>query len=92
VYSNEYIECQTDCPVSTAIHPTIDKNDMKGAFYVDFGGTWRFSEHANVYFKVDNVFNKGPEPSPGTNTGQGTNPYLYDLLGRMYRVGMRVNF
>jgi outer membrane receptor protein involved in Fe transport len=92
VYSNEYIECQTDCPVSTATRPTIDRNDMKGAFYVDAGGTYRFSEHANVYFKVDNVFNKRPEPAPGTNTGQGTNPYLYDLLGRMYRVGMRVNF
>jgi iron complex outermembrane receptor protein len=92
VYSNEFIECQTDCPVSTAIHPTIDKNDMKGALYVDLGGAWRFNDRANVYFKVDNVFNKGPEPSPGQNTGQGTNPFLYDLLGRMYRVGMRFDF
>lgn len=92
VYSNEYIECQTDCPVSTAIHPTIDNNQMKGAFYLDLGGTYRFNDHASVYFKVDNLLDQAPEPSPGTNTGQGVNPYLYDILGRMYRVGVRFNF
>ncbi len=92
VYSNEYIECQTDCPVSTAIHPTVDDNEMKGALYVDVGGTYRFNDHFGAYFKVDNLFDKGPEPAPQTGTGQGTNPYLYDILGRMYRVGMRYSF
>lgn len=92
VYSNEYIECQTDCPVSTAIHPTVDKNDMKGAFYLDLSGSYRFNEHSSAYFKVDNVFDQGPEPAPQTGTGQGVNPYLYDTLGRMYRVGLRFSF
>jgi outer membrane receptor protein involved in Fe transport len=92
VYNNEYIECQTDCPVSTAVHPTIDNNEMKGAFYLDVGGSWNFNEHSSAYFKVDNLLDQAPEPSPGTNTGQGVNPYLYDILGRMYRVGVRFSF
>jgi iron complex outermembrane recepter protein len=92
VYSNEYIECQTDCPVSTAVHPTIDDNQMKGAFYLDFGGSWSINDHSSAYFKVDNLLDEAPEPSPGTNTGQGVNPYLYDILGRMYRVGVRFSF
>jgi iron complex outermembrane recepter protein len=92
VYNNEYIECQTDCPVSTAIHPTVDKNEMKGALYVDVGSTYRVNDNIGVYFKVDNLFDKGPEPAPQTGTGQGTNPFLYDILGRMYRLGVRLNF
>jgi len=92
VYSHEFIECQTDCPVSTAIHQTVDKNDMKGALYVDLGTTYRVNDSLGVYFKVDNLFDKGPEPAPQTGTGQGTNPFLYDILGRMYRLGVRLNF
>jgi outer membrane receptor protein involved in Fe transport len=92
VYSNEFIECQTDCPISTATHQTIDKNEMKGALYVDVGSTYRLNDNIGVYAKIDNLFDKGPEPAPQTGTGQGTNPFLYDILGRMYRVGFRLNF
>jgi outer membrane receptor protein involved in Fe transport len=92
VYSNEFIECQTNCPVSTTIHPTIDKNEMKGALYIDVGGSYKMNDNLGLYLKVDNLFDKGPEPAPQTGTGQGTNPFLYDILGRMYRVGFRLNF
>lgn len=92
VYSNEYIECQTDCPVSTVTRQTIDNNDMKGALYFDLGGTYRASQHVIAYFAVDNVLDKDPEPAPGTTVSYGINPYLYDALGRTYRVGFRTNF
>jgi iron complex outermembrane receptor protein len=92
VYSNENIECQTNCPVSTVVHPTIDNNQMKGATYVDFGGTYHASEKITAYFKVDNLLNKSPEPAPQTSVYYGANPYLYDVLGRMYRVGLRMSF
>ena len=65
---------------------------MKGALYVDIGTTYRVTDNLGVYFKVDNLFDKGPEPAPQTGTGQGTNPFLYDILGRMYRLGARINF
>jgi iron complex outermembrane receptor protein len=92
VYSNEFIECQTDCPVSTVARATIDNNDMDGALYVDVGGMYRWSDSVTAYFKVDNVFDKDPEPAPGPNVSYGVNPYLYDALGRMYRIGFRTSF
>jgi outer membrane receptor protein involved in Fe transport len=92
VYSNEYIECQTGCPVSTVTRQTIDNNDMKGALYIDVGGTYRATENVSAYFTVDNVLDKDPEPAPGTTVSLGLNPFLYDALGRIYRVGFRTNF
>ncbi|RAK52401.1 TonB-dependent receptor plug domain-containing protein [Phenylobacterium deserti] len=91
-YGNQYIVCQTGCPVSTVNNPTIDQNTMKGAFYVDLGGSFDFTEKFTGYFKINNLFDRDPEPSPQTNTGLDVNPALYDLLGRVYRVGLRYNF
>ena len=92
VFSNEYIQCQTNCPAPTFNHPTIDNNHMNGAFYVDVGGSYNVTDKLVAYFKVDNVFNKAPAPSPATNVTYGFNPLLYDVLGRLYRVGLRYNF
>ena len=92
VYSNEYIQCQTNCPVSTVAHTTIDNNVMKGATYIDLGGTYNVSGKLTAYFKIDNLLNRSPEPAPQTSVYYGANPYLYDVLGRMYRVGLRVGF
>ena len=92
VFSNEFIECQTGCPVATVQHPTINYNQMKGATYIDFGGTYDISEKVTAYFKIDNLTDKSPTPLPQTNGLSYANPMLYDMLGRMYRVGMRFNF
>jgi outer membrane receptor protein involved in Fe transport len=92
VYGNQYVVCSTDCPASTGNHPTIDRNFMKGAFYVDVGGSYNVTSNVRAYFKVDNLFDHDPEPSPQTNTGLDVNPALYDTLGRIYRVGVRFNF
>ncbi|WP_343729859.1 TonB-dependent receptor plug domain-containing protein [Duganella sp.] len=91
-YSNEFIECQTNCPVSTVIHPTIYNNHMKGAFYVDLGGSWKFSDKATAFFKIDNIGNVDPAAAPQANLSFGINPALYDVIGRVYRVGLRYNF
>jgi iron complex outermembrane receptor protein len=55
VFNNEYIECQTNCPLPTAAHPTIYDNHMPGAVYIDFGGTYNFSKQITAYFKIDNL-------------------------------------
>jgi outer membrane receptor protein involved in Fe transport len=90
VVSNEFIECQTGCPVSTNIHQTIDNNHMAGAFYVDLGGSFKVSKQMTAYFKVNNVADRSPAAAPGIPLG--ANPALYDLIGREYRIGMRYNF
>ncbi|MDV3455761.1 TonB-dependent receptor [Sphingomonas sp. HF-S4] len=92
VFGNQYVVCSTGCPVSTGNHPTIDRNYMKGAFYMDVGGSYNVTSNIKAYFKVDNLFDHDPAPSPQTNTGLDVNPALYDTLGRTYRAGIRFNF
>jgi outer membrane receptor protein involved in Fe transport len=91
--TTQYVECRAgSCPVSTASRPTIDYNHMKGATYVDVSGSYKFGKGLQAYFKVDNLLNRDPTPSPQTNTGLDANPALYDLLGRFYHVGLRYSF
>ncbi|GJI95017.1 TonB-dependent receptor [Duganella caerulea] len=92
VYSNEFIECQTNCPVSTVIHPTIYNNQMKGAFYVDLGGTYKLGDKTTAYFKIDNLGNVDPVAAPQANLSFAINPTLYDVVGRVYRAGLRYSF
>lgn len=91
-YRNDFIECQTGCPVSTLIHPTIYSNKMKGAAYLDIGASYNLSKQLQAYVKVDNVTDRGPEAAPQTNASYGINPALYDVVGRTYRVGLRYGF
>lgn len=92
VYGHQYVVCSSGCPASTGNHPTIDRNFMKGAFYVDVGGSYNVTSAIKAYFKVDNLFDHDPEPAPQTNTGLDVNPALYDTLGRTYRAGIRLSF
>lgn len=92
VFGNQYVVCTANCPASTANHPTIDYNKMKGAFYFDVGGTLNLTGNISSFFKVDNLFDHDPTPAPQTNTGLDVNPALYDTLGRTYRVGVRLKF
>lgn len=92
VRSNEFIECQTDCPVSTANNRTIFDNSMKGAFYVDVGASYKLSKAATLYAKIDNAGNVDPVSAPQENPSYAINPALYDVLGRTYRVGLRYQF
>jgi outer membrane receptor protein involved in Fe transport len=91
-FGNQYVVCQSSCPVSTANHPTIDYNKMEGAFYLDVGASFDINDRLTIYGKVDNLFDKDPVASPQTNTGLDVNPALYDTLGRIYRAGLRFNF
>jgi iron complex outermembrane recepter protein len=65
--------------------------------YFDLFGSWTFMEQATVSFGVSNLFEKDPPvvgneaADTGSNSGN-TFPQLYDALGRMYSVGLRVSF
>jgi iron complex outermembrane receptor protein len=87
-YGNQYVVCTPGaCPVSTPNAPTIDKNFMPGAFYMDVGGTYNIRKDVTAYFKVDNLFDHDPAKSPTY-----ANPALYDIVGRIYRGGVRFRF
>lgn len=92
VFGSQYIVCQTNCPASTVNSPTLDYNRMPGAIYLDVGGTYNVNKSLSAYFKVDNLLDRDPTPSPQTNTGVDINPQLYDIIGRVFRAGVRFNF
>jgi outer membrane receptor protein involved in Fe transport len=94
VFNRNYVLCVSgSCPLPTSVHPTIAYNHMDGAFYLDVGGSYNFTDNWQGYFKVDNVANLDPPPSPGTTPNQyGANPSLYDTIGRAFRVGVRVKY
>lgn len=100
VYSNEYVECQSACPASTADNHTIYDNTIGGAFYIDtyfaydvpMGGV-----NSQFFFKINNFFNEDPEPvglgpSDSSNVEPGINRSLYDYLGRTFRLGVRIEW
>jgi outer membrane receptor protein involved in Fe transport len=96
VNNRSFIQCSTNCPISTLNNPTINNNKMDGAFYVDIGLTYDISKgdglQATAFFKVDNVANVDPVPNPQYGSlpiSNGTNPSLYDTIGRNYRIGIR---
>ncbi|HEX7984583.1 MAG TPA: TonB-dependent receptor [Duganella sp.] len=92
VYNNEYIECQTNCPLPTAAHPTIYDNHIPGATYFDLGATYKFTPQITGYAKVDNLGDRAPVLLPQTNLSMGINPSIYDVVGRTYRAGLRMTF
>ena len=73
------------CPAPTVQNPTINYDQVDGAFYLDVGANWHVNSNMQVYTKIDNVANLSP-PAVGANYG---NNALYDVIGRMYRVGVR---
>ncbi|MDQ8757628.1 TonB-dependent receptor [Sphingosinicella sp. LHD-64] len=85
------IECQTDCPVSTVNAPTYERNRVDGTFYVDLNLTSRFQgfgRGGEFFINVTNVFNATPLLLP--ETGLAANSTYSDLLGRQFRVGVRL--
>ena len=100
VYSNEWVECASNCPPSTSNNRTINNNRIAGAIY--FSGSVshkiRFSNNeAELTFIVNNIFNRSPtlvgmdesgfsEYVPQTSRG------LYDILGRVFRVAFTTKF
>jgi len=73
------------CPAPTTQTPTINFNKVSSILYFDVGANWNVSDKTQLYAKVDNVTNIRP-PDTG---GQNANNTLYDVVGRMYRIGVR---
>jgi outer membrane receptor protein involved in Fe transport len=99
-YNKYWIECSTDCPVSAGRNTTINQNDISGAIWLDgsvskdmqFGALSR----ANLFLNVRNLLNKDPVVVASSGSfGDTTSPYnagLYDVMGRVYSAGIRIEF
>ena len=98
-YNNDFIECQTGCPVSAAPHITVNNNHIPGAVYWDFAASYTVFTAATgrgeveTFLNIRNITNKDAVAvgSPGNYQFDiiNTNTTLYDTDGRVYRVGVR---
>jgi outer membrane receptor protein involved in Fe transport len=92
--NTQYVVCTPgSCPASTSNNPTINSNGLRGQFLLDVGGTFDIDDHWQLYGKIDNITNVDPVMiySNAPNNANAVNPALYDVIGRMYRVGVRLN-
>jgi hypothetical protein len=101
VYSNSFIECASDCPASTVQNRTINENDIDGAFYLDASASYSFAAgpvEAQAFLSIRNLLDSDPElvgnGPDGNNTPAypQTNRTLYDVMGRVFRLGIRLSF
>ena len=93
VYSRAFVECTTSCPSSTPINQTINNNRIPGAIWFDASASYKITAGFEVYGAVDNIANKAPvQAAVGPFIGAAPlsiNPALYDVLGRVFRAGIR---
>lgn len=75
----------------------IDDNSIPGATYYDLAGAYRFQfadeNSLEVYLKIENLLDEDPAVVAAANiSGLQTNPAIYDVVGRAYRLGVRMAF
>ena len=102
VYGNDYIECTSGCPTSTAQYRTINNNHIDGITYFDASVGFKFPTFGNgkgsLTFIVNNMFNKDPVLIGNGPDGNNvpayaqTNRSRYDVVGRTFRVSAKVQF
>jgi len=67
---------------------SVDNNDVPAVIYADFRGSYRWTDHIQMYGAIDNFFN-APPPNLAQVGGGGTSCVIYDCIGRAYRIGVR---
>jgi iron complex outermembrane receptor protein len=77
------------CPAFTTAQliqtPTYNYQSVDSVMYLDVGANWNVSDKTQLYTQIDNISNIRP-PDTGSTTVNNT---LYDVIGRMYRIGVR---
>ncbi|MBN9588864.1 MAG: TonB-dependent receptor, partial [Alphaproteobacteria bacterium] len=82
----QYVVCSAGCPTDTNQVHTVNYNYVPSVFYMDIGTTYNWTDSTQLYFKVNNALNQSPPV-----TGGEPNNTLYDVIGRFYQVGIRIN-
>ncbi|QWC57623.1 TonB-dependent receptor [Erythrobacter sp. 3-20A1M] len=93
-YSATRFGCTASCPATTPTARTTSDNSIDGVFYVDLNATAKIAEtmggDAEVFIHITNLFDADPIILP--ETGLAANSTYSDLLGRSFRVGVRLEF
>jgi iron complex outermembrane receptor protein len=100
VYNNSF-KCISSCPASMVEHRTTNENDIDSAFYLDASATYAFTvgpAEAEAFLSIRNLLNTDPERVGNGQDGNNTPAYpqtnrvLYDTMGRVFRLGVRMSF
>lgn len=97
-WDSTYIACNSSCPVSTVEQPTIDYNRVSGVFYLDASFNYKFTAagaETELFLSIENALNRPPPIVPAGPDGtvyadKPTYPILFDDIGRVFRVGVRL--
>jgi len=85
----------TTCPAPLAAACSVNINHAPAYAYVNINGQYKVIDDGNkkveLFFAIKNLFNTDPPNYLPSSFGP-TNNVLYDVLGRAYRVGVRVEF
>jgi outer membrane receptor protein involved in Fe transport len=98
---NYYGVTPDEAGYATAVPPlvTMSNNSVPAYSVFNLTGSYSFKIKGStlqLFAAVENVFDKNPPIAAGSGLGGdangGTNPVLFDTLGRAYRVGLRATF
>lgn len=104
VIDNRYIECASNCPVSSAPNYTINNNQVDGEWFFDLYVSKSFptsnTGEAEFFVSMKNMFDTDPvlAPTPAFQGSENRPAYLpvnrglMDIYGRNFRLGMRYEF
>ena len=70
----------------------VDNNIVPFVGYLDLRASYKWNDHIGLYGSINNFTNTPPPSIPSAVGGQGTNLQVYDGIGRMVHVGVRLNY
>jgi iron complex outermembrane recepter protein len=75
----------------------VDNNNVPFVAYLDLRLSYKWNDNISLYGAIDNVTNVPPPITPGTTNSQnfydqGITDFIYDAIGRQFRVGIRAHF
>jgi len=83
----------TDAGYSTDLPNSISDNHIEAMFYLDVGASYTFNladdRKLQIFGAIKNLLN--PTPPVNVYSGSGTNPFLFDMIGRRFTIGARVS-
>ena len=96
--NNNFVTCTSGCPVSTGNNTTVSYNTIAGATYFDLNAAYKIhlgdKAESELFLSIRNLTNKDPAvvyigPNNSSWTFYPTNNQQYDVLGRVFRAGVR---
>jgi outer membrane receptor protein involved in Fe transport len=96
-WDNAWVGCTSGCPAATSLKPTVNNNYIPGRSYFDLSAAYKVMRNetaeVEVFMTIDNILDTDPPQASATLSQYGWTPNantaLFDVLGRVFRAGVR---